>query len=283
MEKILLVTDSASDIDQKIAKEYDINILPFKVTLSSGEEFEDGVSITPNMIYEILPNEMPKTSLPSIDKLTSLLDKAVSEGYTHAIIVTISNKFSGTYNATRLIAENYPELKICVFDSLSLTMGEGALILRAAQLIREGKSFDEVVDLLPKIRDNTDVYFTIDTLEYLKKGGRIGKVAGTIGEVLNLKPVITIDPDGTFRTCSKARGTKQSISKLISLLKPNLENHKCKVWIMDGNAPEKAKILFEAIKDFPNLIECNLGGTIGPALGINTGPGLVGFIVEKVD
>ena len=78
MEKILLVTDSASDIDQKIAKEYDINILPFKVTLSSGEEFEDGVSITPNMIYEILPNEMPKTSLPSIDKLTSLLDKAVS-------------------------------------------------------------------------------------------------------------------------------------------------------------------------------------------------------------
>lgn len=282
MEKILLITDSASDINPKLLKEYNINVLPFKVTFNN-TEYEDGVTATPDMIYKVLPHEMPKTSLPSIDKLTSLLDNAIKEGYTHALIVTISNKFSGTYNAARLVCENYSEIKTCVFDSLSLTMAEGAVILRAAQLIQEGKTFDEIVEMLPTIRDNINVYFSIDTLEYLKKGGRIGRVAGTVGEVLNLKPVITIDKDGAFKTCSKARGTKQSISKLISLLKPHLENNKCKVWVLDGNAPDKAKILFDSIKNFDNLVECNLGGTIGPALGINTGPGLVGFVVEKVD
>lgn len=282
MEKILLVTDSASDINPDLIKKYNINVLPFKITFNN-KEYEDGITATPEMIYKILPTEMPKTSLPSIDKLSTLLDNAIKEGYTHAIIVTISNKFSGTYNATRLVCENHTEIKTCVFDSLSLTMAEGAVILRAAELIEEGKTFDEVVHILPTIRDNINVYFTIDTLEYLKRGGRIGKVAGTVGEVLNLKPVITIDKDGTFKTCAKVRGVKQSISKLVNILKTHTENNKCKVWVLDGDAPEKAKTLFEAIKNSPNIVECNLGGTIGPALGINTGPGLVGFVVEKVD
>lgn len=282
MEKILLITDSASDINPDLIKKYNINVLPFKITFNN-TEYEDGVTATPDMIYKILPTEMPKTSLPSIDKLTTLLDNAVKEGYTHAIIVTISNRFSGTYNAARLVCENYTEIKTCVFDSLSLTMAEGAVILKVAELIEEGKTFDEIVSILPSIRDNINVYFTIDTLEYLKRGGRIGKVAGTVGEVLNLKPVITIDKEGSFKTCAKARGTKQSLSKLVSLLKPHTENNKCKVWILDGNAPDKAQTLFDSIKNLPNIVECNLGGTIGPALGINTGPGLVGFVVEEVD
>lgn len=282
MEKILLVTDSASDINPDLIKKYNINVLPFKITFNN-TEYEDGVTATPEMIYKILPTEIPKTSLPSIEKLSTLLDNAIKEGYTHAIIVTISNKFSGTYNAARLVCESYTEIKTCVFDSLSLTMAEGAIILRAAELIEEGKTFDEVVSMLPTIRDNINVYFTIDTLEYLKRGGRIGKVAGTVGEVLNLKPVITVDTDGSFRTCAKVRGVKQSISKLVSILKTHIEESKCKVWVLDGDAPEKSKTLFEAIKDSPNIVECNLGGTIGPALGINTGPGLVGFVIEKVD
>lgn len=282
MEKILLITDSASDINENLIKENNIKVLPFKITFSD-REYEDRVDITPEMLYKVLPTEIPKTSLPSIDKLTNILENAVREGYTHAIIITISNHFSGTYNAARLVCESFSGLETFVFDSLSLTMAEGALVLEASRLIKEGKSFKEIIEALPTIRDNTDVYFTIDTLEYLKKGGRIGRVAGTVGEVLNLKPIITIDKEGLFQTSAKVRGVKQSISKLVSLLKPYLENNKCKVWILDGNAPDKADILYNAIKDFPNIIECNLGGEIGPALGINTGPGLVGFIVEKVE
>ncbi|WP_294374322.1 DegV family protein [uncultured Clostridium sp.] len=281
MEKIALITDSASDINPELVKKYNINILPFKIIFSD-KEYKDGVDITPSMLYEMLPKEIPTTSLPSISEFTNLLENLKSDGYTHAIILTISHCFSGTFNAARLASESVEGITTFVFDTHTLTMSEGAMVLETAKLIEDGKSFDEIVKALPNIKEKIDVFFTIDTLTYLKKGGRIGKVAGTIGEALNIKPIITIKDDG-FHTCAKIRGIKQSISKLSSILNEYLTKSKCKVWIMNGNAPDKADLLYNAIKDSENLIECNLGGMIGPALGVNTGPGLVGFIVEMVD
>ena len=281
MEKIALITDSASDINSDLIKKYNINVLPFKIIFSD-KEYKDGVDITPSMLYERLPNEMPKTSLPSISEFTELLEDLKSKEYTHAIIITISNCFSGTFNSARLAAESVSDITTFVFDSLTLTMSEGAMVLEAANLIEQGKSFDEIKDFLSNIREKIDVFFTLDTLTYLKKGGRIGKVSGTIAEALNIKPIITIKDDG-FHTFAKVRGTKQSISKLSNILNDYLNKSKCKVWIMNGNAPDKADLLYNSIKDSPNLVECNLGGMICPALGVNTGPGLVGFIVEMVD
>ncbi|WP_294401227.1 DegV family protein [uncultured Clostridium sp.] len=281
MEKIALITDSASDINSELIKKYNIHVLPFKIIFSD-KEYRDGVDITPSMLYERLPNEIPSTSLPSISEFTELLENLKSDGYTHAIIITISSCFSGTFNAARLASESVSGITTFVFDSLTLTMSEGAMLLEAGQMIEEGKSFDEIKNSLPELRNKIDVFFSIDTLTYLKKGGRIGKVAGTIAEALNLKPIITIKDDG-FHTFAKVRGTKQSISKLSNILNDYLSKGRCKVWIMNGNAPDKADALYNNIKDSKNLVECTLGGMIGPALGVNTGPGLVGFIVEMVD
>lgn len=281
MEKIALITDSASDINSELVKKYNINILPFKIIFSD-KEYKDGVDITPSILYKKLPDEIPTTSLPSISEFTQLLENLKSEGYTHAIIITISNCFSGTFNAARLASESVSGINTFVFDSLTLTMSEGAMVLEAANLIEKGKSFDEIIDFLSTIREKIDVFFTLDTLTYLKKGGRIGKVAGTIAEALNIKPIITIKDDG-FHTFAKVRGIKQSISKLSNILNEYLSKGKCKVWIMNGDAPDKADLLYNAIKDSDNLVECTLGGMIGPALGVNTGPGLVGFIVEMVE
>jgi DegV family protein with EDD domain len=281
VEKIALITDSASDINSELIKKYNIHVLPFKIIFSD-KEYKDGVDITPSMLYEKLPTEIPTTSLPSISEFTELLEKLKSDGYTHAIIITISNCFSGTFNAARLASESVSDITTFVFDSLTLTMSEGAMVLETAALIEEGKSFNEITNELPTIRKKIDVFFTLDTLTYLKKGGRIGKVAGTIAEALNIKPIITIKDDG-FHTYSKVRGTKQSISKLSNILNDYLAKGKCKVWIMNGDAPDKADLLYNAIKNSDNLVECTLGGMIGPALGVNTGPGLVGFIVEMVD
>lgn len=281
MEKIALITDSASDINPELIKKYNIHVLPFKIIFSD-KEYRDGVDITPSMLYEKLPTEIPSTSLPSISEFTELLENLKSDGYTHAIIITISNCFSGTFNAARLASESVSGITTFVFDSLTLTMSEGAMLLEAAKMIEEGKSFDEIKDSLPEIRSKIDVFFSIDTLTYLKKGGRIGKVAGTIAEALNIKPIITIKDDG-FHTFAKVRGTKQSISKLSNILNDYLSKGRCKVWIMNGNAPDKADTLYNTIKDSKNLVECTLGGMIGPALGVNTGPGLIGFVVEMVD
>lgn len=282
MERIALITDSASDINTDFARDNNIKVLPLKIIFSD-REYDDGVDITPKMVYEILPNEIPKTSLPSLDKFTSTLETLITEGYTHAIIITISSGLSGTYNTARLAAENISGIETFVFDSMTLSMSEGAMVMETANLIKQGKSFKEIKEILPTFRDKFDVFFTLDTLEYLIKGGRIGKVAGTIANALNIKPIITVGDDGIYHTACKVRGIKQSISKLASLLKPYLENNRCKVWIMDGNSPDKAQALYNSIKDLPNLIECNLGGSIGPALGVHTGPGLIGLIIEKLD
>lgn len=282
MDKIALITDSASDLSTDFAKINNIKIVPFKIIFSD-REYDDGIDITPKMLYEALPKEIPTTSLPSVEKFATALEGARNEGYTHAIIITISSGISGSYNSARLAAETNSGIETFVFDSMTLTMSQGAMVIEAVNLINEGKSFNEIVDILPKLRDKIDVFFTIDTLEYLIKGGRIGKVSGTIADALNLKPIITVGDDGIYHTVCKIRGVKQSISRLAGLLKPYLEVSRCRVWILDGNAPDKAKALYNSIKDLPNLVECTLGGTIGPTLGVHTGPGLVGFIVEKID
>ena len=124
--------------------------------------------------------------------------------------------------------------------------------------------------------------FIVDTLEYLKKGGRIGKVAGTIGELLNLKPLITVGDDGVYHTYAKIRGKKQAISKLKEIAKGYLTNEKCNLWVMDGGAQEEGDALFEAVKDFDNINEIHRG-IIGSSLGIHTGPGLIGFVIEEVE
>lgn len=282
MDKIALITDSASDLSTDFAKTNNIKIVPFKIIFSD-REYDDGIDINPQMLYEALPKEIPTTSLPSVEKFAFALESSKSEGYTHAIIITISSGISGAYNSARLAAENTSGIETFVFDSMTLTMSEGAMVIETANLIKEGKSFNEIIDILPTFRDKIDVFFTIDTLEYLIKGGRIGKVSGTIADALNLKPIITVGNDGVYHTVCKVRGIKQSISRLASLLKPYLEVSRCRVWILDGDAPDKATMLYNSIKDLPNVIECTLGGEIGPALGVHTGPGLVGFIVEKVD
>lgn len=282
MEKIALITDSASDISVELLEKNKIKLLPFKV-IYSDREYEDRIDITPQMMYARLKMEIPTTSLPSIEKMTNIFKEAINEGCTHAIIITISAAFSGTYNAVRLVCEDFPELETFVFDSKTLTMAEGAMVLETAKLISDGKSFEEITGILPTYREKIDLFFTIDTLEYLQKGGRIGKVAGTIGDLLNLKPIITVADDGTYRTAAKARGSKQSVSKLIDIFKGYLEKGKYKAWILDGDGLDKAQNLYEAIKDLSNVVECTIAGTIGPALGVNTGPGLVGLAIERVD
>jgi DegV family protein with EDD domain len=282
MENIALITDSASDISIELLEKNKIKLLPFKI-IYSDKEYEDRIDITPQMMYEKLKVEIPKTSLPSIEKINNILKETINEGYTHAIIITISAAFSGTYNAVRLICEEFSELKTFVFDSKTLTMAEGAMVLETAKLIKEGKSFREITEILPTYRDKIDLFFTIDTLEYLQKGGRIGKVAGTVGELLNIKPIITVADDGTYRTAAKVRGSRQAVSKLTNIFKSYLEKGKYKAWILDGNGLDKVQSLYEDIKDLPNVVECTIAGTIGPALGVNTGPGLVGLAIEKVD
>lgn len=281
MEKIALITDSACDLTTEEIKKHNIHLLPLIIHYSTGD-FRDKIDITAEEIYNSLDKEIPKTSLPSVEHTNSLLESLENDGYTHVIVITLSSGLSGTYNSIRLTLEDHSNLKSFIFDTKILAYPEGLTVLETAKLIEAGKSFDEITSEIPKIKEKISGYFTINTLEYLKKGGRIGRVSGTLGEMLNLKPVITCDENGVYYTVSKARGRKQSISKLIEILKEHLATNKCNVWVLEGGAKEEAIKFRDSLVGMNNILNIGIS-EISPALGIHAGPGLLGLAIQKVD
>lgn len=281
MEKIALIADSTCDLDKNIIEKYNIHILPLRI-IYKDREYIDRVDITPQEVYDSLKNETPKTSLPSMNDMESLFTRLEEEGYTHTIIIPISSGLSGTFNSLKLVSEHHPKLTTTVFDSKSLSLGAGALVIECAKLIEANIPYDEIVTQLPLIQEKISLYFIVDTLEYLKKGGRIGRVSGTIGELLNIKPIISVNDDGVYYTYSKVRGKKQAISKLLDLIEENLKSTRCKIWIMHGGALEEGQKVFNTVKTYSNISELGFG-EISPVAGVHAGPGLVGLVIVKED
>ncbi|MCR1951043.1 MULTISPECIES: DegV family protein [unclassified Clostridium] len=281
MQKIALIVDSACDLSLETLKEKNIHLLPLRIAYSH-KEYRDKIDISADEIYNNLEKEVPKTSLPSAENMEEILVSLENEGYTHVIAVTISSGLSGTFNSIRLALEDHPKLTSYVFDTKILAMPEGIVALEVANLINDGKTFEEIVSEIPKIRKRITGYFTINTLEYLKRGGRIGKISGTIGEMLNLKPIVTVDEEGIYYTVCKARGRKQSILKLTNILKDELALGPCKVWVLQGGALEEAKNFMESLKGLENIVSLDIS-QISPALGVHGGPGLLGLAIQKVN
>lgn len=281
MQKIALVTDSGSDLTLEELKENNIELVPFRIIYPE-KEYNDVLEISPDDVYNRLKEHIPTTSLPSIDYMEGVLNRLEKEGYTHVIMISISSHFSGTGNSFRLLLEDHPNLTSFVFDSKTLSAPQGTLALMTAKMIRDGLSFEEICEKLPVLRTQSHGYFTIDTLEYLKKGGRIGSVAGTIGSVLNIKPIIWVSDEGVYETYAKVRGQKQALSRLQKIAKQELDKYgDCDVTVLSGGADDLAQKLYEMIKDFDHIKSIRFS-KIGPALGVNTGPGTVGVSLQEV-
>ncbi|MFO7887879.1 MAG: DegV family protein [Eubacteriales bacterium] len=280
MEKIALVADSTCDLNKEEIEKYNVQILPLKIVYKD-REYTDRVDITPQEVYDNMKTEVPTTSLPSMEEIESLFLKLKKEGYTHIIAITISSGLSGTNNSIRLVSEKHPELTYEIFDSKALSLGAGAIVMECGKMIQEGKNFEYIVKQLPVIRDKIKIFYVLDTLKYLIKGGRIGKVSGSIGQLLNLKPIISIDNEGIYYTYTKVRGRKKSINKLHEIMKETLEGKGGKAWVLHGGAKEEAMELYEKVKTLPDVIMEGLSD-ISPVAGVHTGPGLIGItIMEK--
>lgn len=279
MNKIALITDSGCDLSKEEIQKYNINVLPLRI-IYKDREYLDRVNITPDEVYNNLKVEVPTTSLPSMEEIDNLFIKLKNDGYTHIIAILISSGLSGTYNSVRLVSENHPEIRSYIFDSLSLSLGTGAIAIECSKMIGDGKDYEEIIKLLPSLRSKIKVYYVLETLQYLIKGGRIGKVSGTIGELLNLKPIISVNEEGIYYTHSKVRGRKQSIAKLIDIAKETLNTEKARIWVLHGGAKEEGEELYNNISKLNNITDLSFGN-ISPALGVHTGSGLLGIIIMK--
>lgn len=280
MKKIAIVSDSTSDLMGDVVKKYDIKILPLKVVYSDTEEYRDRVEITPDDIYKRFHKDIPTTSLPSPEDTINLFSKLEEEGYTHVIVTTISTGLSGTMNMIRNVADNFKNMVFELIDSKALTMGLGFPVLQGAKELEKSNDFEKTVQKIKDTIKNTEVYFVVKTLEYLKKGGRIGKVEGTIGELLRIKPIISINEHGIYYTFKKVRGRNRSIQEIYKLVKKKASDKIVNIAVAHGNAYEEAYALLEKIKGLKNVKD-TIFTQISPVMVVHTGPGLIGVVISE--
>lgn len=280
-EKIAILVDSGSDVPPELLERHHIFMIPLKILFNEGE-YLDGLTIDASEVYRRLPFEIPKTSLPDGEQIISILDRIYEEGYRKVLAICISSSLSGTCNMLRLICEEYENLECHVVDSKNISIGSGIIAVRAAQLLEEGMGFEELCRKTEEMIPNSKVFFCLKTLEYLQKGGRIGKVAAFLGSAISLKPVISCNEEGAYYAVVKSIGRNPSIKKVLELAQKFAEGcPKAMLAVMHGDAAEEAEALISEVKKkIPQGITA-VRGQISPALGVHTGPGLVGICVLK--
>jgi DegV family protein with EDD domain len=278
MEKIALITDSTCGLPNEYIEKYNVYVVSLKIIYKT-KEFIDGIDITPDEVYSKIEEELPTTSMPSVQDVSDTFEAIIKDGYTHVIAMPISSGLSGTINSFLIASEHFKDKLNCfVFDTKILSMAVGLSIIEIGKMIEAKKSFDYICNEIPRLRNKTSMYFTVDTLEYLLKGGRIGKVSGHLGQLLNIKPIITMSEDGSYTTFSKTRGSNQAFNKLVSIATDILDKGKCKVVIMTGtmkNEAEKLKTILAAHRN----TTFTYVGSITPVVGIHSGPRLLAFAI----
>lgn len=280
MEKIALITDSTCGLPLEYIEKYNVHVARLKIIYKTAE-YIDGITITANDVYSRLNKELPTTSMPSVKDICDIYETLLNEGYTHVIAMPISSGLSGTINSFRIAASEYEDkITSFVFDTKILSMAVGLSVIEIGKMIENGKDFEYICTAIPKLREDTSMYFTVDTLEYLIKGGRIGKVTGSVGQLLNLKPIITMDDDGKYTNHSKVRGSKKAFNTLLDLATNILDQGKGKVIIMTGTMEDEAKKLEDILSKHKNTTFM-YSGTITPAVGIHSGPRLLAVAVLK--
>lgn len=280
-EKIAIMTDSTSDIPKHIVDQYDIQVVPLRV-LYKDNEYKDQVDITAEEVYRRLPIEIPSTSLPAPGDVLDLFERLKKEGFTHVLAIHISSGLSGTGQLIENLARQVDDLVVKVVDSKNISMGLGYTVIEAARKLAQNGNFESVCNHVQKILGKMKVYFVLETLEYLIKGGRIGKVKGALGQMLNLKPIITVNEEGVYTTHATVRGRKKSVERLFETIKGHLSRPMHNVAVCHGAALEEAQEFMERVKRHGNVGEV-LMSHVSPVIGVHTGPGTLGFVVYQPD
>ena len=274
---VKLIIDSASDVNENEAQELGITMLPMEVRFGN-DEYLDGVNLMPKDFYNRLieSDELPKTSQINPFRFEEEFEKLVANG-DEVVVVTISSKLSGTYRSACEASKNF-EGKVFVVDSLNATIGERLLCQYAIRLIKEGKSASEIATELNNSKSKINVIAMLNTLKYLKKGGRISAVTALAGEVFSIKPVVGI-VDGEVKMIGKAMGSKKGNNLLNTLVEKkggiDFDMPYGVVWSGTDNS-----VLNKYVEDSTHLWEGHTDNVpaymMGSTIGTHVGPGAIG-------
>lgn len=271
-----IITDSAADLSAAEIREWGITVVPLTIQFPEGEVSSS--DLTADDFFDRLramSPRIPTTSQPSVGTFTHLYQQAADAGE-EALSIHISSGLSGTYNTARLAQEQTPQAKVTLVDTLTLSCAERFQVLAAARAARAGWDSRRIVERLDAIRAATEIVFTLDTLEYLARGGRIGRVQAIAGSLLQIKPVITVEKhDGKYNTLSKGRTLGQTMGFMSTHLASVFTSQPVWVTIVHGQLPDKAEAFAADLRARLNIAQLDIN-RVSPVLGVHTGPGVVG-------
>jgi len=272
-EKITIVTDSTCDLPIELIQKYNISVVPLYVRF--GEKvYREGIDITGNEFYQRLKGTIsPSTSQPSPQDFITVYQE-LNQDDNSIISIHISSKLSGTVQSA-IMAKNELNLeKIEIIDSLQTSISLGMIVLEAAKLCQGQKSKNEIINSISKLIHEIRTIFTVDTLEYLQKGGRIGKAQAFLGSILDIKPILGIQ-EGEVIPLAKVRGRKKMFSEVIEKIKEDIGTKKINVGLVHANSQELGLKLKDLMYEHFQIKEC-IFSQIGAVIGTHTGPGTLG-------
>ncbi|MBN1329980.1 MAG: DegV family protein [Candidatus Heimdallarchaeota archaeon] len=276
MSKIKIITDSTSDIPIDLAKKYDIDIVPLNIFFGD-EKFKDGESITAKDVYKRITTEKtpwPSTSQPSAREFLEYYNKAFDKGYETIISIHITPNMSGTLNSVNIAKQMLPDKDLVVIDSNTVTHPLGLVVYETAKLVKEGKDKQSILATLKNnFVPKANICGMVETLEFLHRGGRIGRAKKVLGTLLKKKPVLEVT-EGSVNSFGTVTGFEEGYEKFVALAPKIFDNLIAKtVWLGYANDITRTDDLYKAIKDLPNAPKELREVEIGPTVGVHIGPG----------
>lgn len=270
---IRIVTDSTCDLPQNLVETHNITIAPLYIQFGE-EEFIDGVEMTREAFYDRLGSspEQATTATPGIKKMVQIYEALAEEGATQILSIHISKALSATVDVARKAAHE-ASIPVTVMDSGQLSMGLGFLVLEAAQMARDGQPVPDILARLEESGQSIFVTAALDTLEYLRRSGRMNRIMAGIGSLLNVKPILKMNQGNP--TSELVRTHKRAVQRLLDLLRERSPLQD--IALVHTNAPRAVSELWEEAQSFLSHPEEPLKVNVTPVLGTHLGPGAIGF------
>ncbi|GLV47192.1 hypothetical protein TJA_03660 [Thermus sp. LT1-2-5] len=274
--KVALVTDSTADLPKPLREGLGIRVVPLYVHLG-GRVYRDWQEITPEEIFQKVREgtAFPSTSQPSPEDFMKAYQEALQEAE-HVLSIHISSKLSGTVQSAELAAQEFPG-RVTVFDSLAASLGIGMMVLRAHELLQEGQSLPSVLEELKRIRQDHFVRFSVATLEFLRRGGRIGGAQALLGTLLGIKPILTLK-EGRVEAAGRARGERKAREEIVKDFRTWGQGRKrIRAFFLYSAEEGAVRELKELVLASGLPVEEALVSELGAVIASHTGPGTYGF------
>ncbi len=276
-QEMKIMTDTSANLPAELIERYDLRVIPFSYTLD-GQEHIPQDDFNGKAFYDAMrAGASVQTSMVSPGAFLAAMEESLEAGQ-DVLYIGMSGGISGTVQAAEFAArelrETYPQRRIAVVNTLAASLGEGLQVLRAARLRDEGATLDTIVETLEEEKHRVCQYFTVDDLEYLKRGGRLSRVATVIGTILKIKPILTGDKEGKIVLCGKTRGKKQALAELAQRYQHLCADKTAPVGIAHADDAQGAALLLAALKEAGLQGQC-LTVCYEPVTGAHVGPGTV--------